>query len=417
MLVNPGFERIWGSALGQGLVPMDWWAITSSPDTFSFDSSFGLGRAEYGHFTNVTSVPDGVRWIAAFSGERLAQELREPLVVGQRYRVSAQILGAVTYPQPAGYDVYLGSDYSTGATRPSDVLIGFMGPDSQSSWSQMSLEFTAPSDATERRLLVFAPRATTAGQSTYVALDAVKLVRSCAQSGARSCQRQDAPRIDDGQVCTVDSCSNASGVVHAARATGSACNGNGTCDASGACSNGAPVFNNVPPPYYLTSAPSYQHQVRATDPDGDAIVFSRGASATCSWTITSAGLITLTGNRGVTCVVAVQATDSRGAVSTQTRLVQIISTEPSAPLVSSQPDQHAVFLGAQFAYRPRVWSSDPSASSTVSISAGPAGMSVDAGVVRWSPEASDLGSHEVRLQIVTPQGSVAQTFVVSVLAP
>jgi hypothetical protein len=420
LLLNPSFERVWANvATGQGLLPMDWWAITSSPDTFSFDNSWGLGRAEYGHFTNVSSVPDGVRWVGAFSGtpERVAQELREPLVAGQRYRVSAQILSGVVYAQPGGYDVYLASDYSNAPARPNDVLIGFMGPAVQSNWTQMSLEFTAPSDAAERRLLVFSPRPITSGQAAYLAIDAVKLVRACAQSGARSCQRQDAPRIDDGQVCTVDSCSAAGGVAHTPRPSGSACNGNGTCDASGACSNRAPVFNNVPASYFFANTGSYRHQVNATDPDGDAIVFSRGASSTCSWTITSAGLVSLTGNPGATCVVAVQATDSRGAVSTQTRLVQTINAAASAPLVSSQPDQHAVFLGEQFAYRPRVWSSDPSVASTVSVSAGPAGMSVDAmGVVRWTPESSDLGSHEVRLQIVTPQGSVAQTFVVSVLA-
>jgi hypothetical protein len=118
------------------------------------------------------------------------------------------------------------------------------------------------------------------------------------------------------------------------------------------------------------------------------------------------------------CVVAVRATDSRGAVAVQTNLVQLVSLDDSVPMVSSQPAQHAVYVGGQFSYRPRVWTRDPSAAIAVTVSSGPTGMRADAsGLVTWTPTIAELGSHEATLLLATPFGSVTHTFVVSVLAP
>jgi hypothetical protein len=177
----------------------------------------------------------------------------------------------------------------------------------------------------------------------------------------------------------------------------------------------------VAAPYYVLGASNYQYQASASDADGDTVVFTRAAQATCTWTITSAGAITgLSGTTGRMCVLAVTATDSHGASTTQNSLVQIITSshQPSPSLVYSQPLQHAVIVGAQFSYRPRVWTRDPSAANTVAVSAGPAGLSVDvAGLVTWTPSAAQLGTHEVSLLISTPFGSVPHTFVITVLAP
>jgi hypothetical protein len=116
----------------------------------------------------------------------------------------------------------------------------------------------------------------------------------------------------------------------------------------------------------------------------------------------------------------VKATDSHGAVTTQMSLVQIITNggDLSPSMVYSQPLQHALIVGAQFSYRPRVWSRDPSATNSVAVSAGPAGLSVNsAGLVTWTPSAAQLGTHEVSLLITTPFNSVPHTFLLTVLAP
>jgi Calcium-binding EGF domain len=423
LISNGSFERVWAtSANGEGLMPNDFWALTSTPDTYSFDNSWGLIRTAFGHFSAMTSVPDGVRWVAGFSGspERIAQELREPLVSGQRYRISAKLFRAATWPQPGGYDVHLASEYTKDVVaRPNDLLVGYLGATTQTGWIDVSFEFTAPANIAERRLLVLTPRAQAAGQNSFSALDLLKLVRSCAASGARSCQRQDAPVIDDGQVCTADLCSNQGGVAHAPLAAGTPCNGSGTCTSSGQCSNRAPVFSNVAPAYALlgTSSP-FTYQALASDADGDAIVFSRGAQASCPWTINASGVVSnMNAPSGSVCVLAIRATDSRGAVTTQTRLVQMLTIDPSPPMVSSQPARHAVFVGEQFSYRPRVWTRDPNAAVSIAVSVGPAGLSADAGLVSWTPSAAQLGSHEVSLLVTTPFGTLTHSFVISVLAP
>ncbi len=66
-------------------------------------------------------------------------------------------------------------------------------------------------------------------------------LEQCAANGA--CQAGSSPNLDDGNPCTIDSCSAASGIKHAASPTGTscsdgdACNGNEACNAAGACVN------------------------------------------------------------------------------------------------------------------------------------------------------------------------------------
>lgn len=75
---------------------------------------------------------------------------------------------------------------------------------------------------------------------------------TCNASG--SCLAGTAPVVDDGNPCTADSCSPASGVAHTPVSPGTscldsnACNGSETCDANGACMAGtAPVVDDGNP--------------------------------------------------------------------------------------------------------------------------------------------------------------------------
>ncbi len=67
----------------------------------------------------------------------------------------------------------------------------------------------------------------------------------CDASGA--CQASTPPSLDDGNPCTIDSCSPGTGISHVPAASGTncsdgnACNGTETCNGSGQCAGGAPL--------------------------------------------------------------------------------------------------------------------------------------------------------------------------------
>jgi hypothetical protein len=423
LISNPGFERVWGPNMAgvQGIMPADWWRThPNNADTYSMDGSWGLAPAAFGNFNNVTSAADGLRWVAGHNRlmESFGQELRAPLVPGQRYRLDARLHHSLRFPSPGGYDVQLGSDYAVSAApRNSDVLLGRIATSAATSgWVNVSLEFVAPASAGDRLLLVFVPVSAT-GSDAYPGLDAVSLVRACATTGTLSCQRQDAPVIDDGNACTLDSCSSAAGVAHAPLATGSACNGSGTCSAAGACSNRVPVITSTPAGQHLVGSANFVYQVVASDADGDPLTFTRGTDATGAWTISSTGLVQFTTPAAGVYVLSIQANDGRGGIARQRRLLHVIDGELSPPMISTQPAQHMVHVGSAFSYQVRVWT--PTAGASIAFSfeqPPPIGMSMSAGgLVSWTPGAVDIGSHQVTVRATIGASSVLHTFVVSVL--
>jgi hypothetical protein len=427
LLVNASFERVWTPTMAsQGVLPTDWRITNANPSTYSFDNSWGLGPASFGNFTNVKSVPDGLRWVAGYAtnsqdplAQSFAQELRTPLVAGQRYRLNAKLHQSALYPTPGGYAVWLSPDYVVGSVRPNDVLLGRIGTTtSTAGWVDAMFEFTAPADAAGRPLVIFVPYSSSASGSSYMGLDLVKLVRSCASSGAHSCQRQDAPRVDDENPCTQDSCFATTGALHVPQIPGTICHGTGMCGATGDCSNHPPVITSRPAPYHRTGTGPYSYQVTASDPDGDAVSFSKGAGATGSWTISTTGLVSFAGPAtGAIYVLSIQATDSRGGVATQRRLLQSINGEPSPPVVASQPAQHAVRLGSSFSYPIKVWSPNPNAILLFEFEEPPPnGMSIGAdGVVSWTPSSAQLGTQEVSIRVLADGTPVIHSFLISVL--
>jgi hypothetical protein len=423
LLTNASFEQVPFPYLNaQGYLPIDWWTLYSAADTYSFDGSWGLGKHDFGNFGNVQSVPDGQRWVAAWSSavEIFAQELREPLVAGQRYRLRAKLhaSGREDLAAPGGYHISLSSDYRATATRPADFKLGSVGTTSPTTgWVDVELTFNAPAGSGDKLLVVFTPYGF-AGGSAYPGLDAVSLVQACAQSGAQSCQRQDPMSIDDANPCTVDSCSNTGGVKHVAAASGTACNGSGVCSAQGECSNRPPVITSVPPPYHSAGSGAYRYQIVASDADGDALTFQRGAQATGSWSVNSkSGLLTFNNASTGVFVVHVQVRDPHGAVTHQRALLQALEAElPSSRLVT-QPAQHVVFVGSPFSYQAGVWTTTPRAPVQFAFTATPpSGMTISpTGLVSWSPDESAIGTHEVGVTAVVQGAQTSQRFLISVL--
>jgi RHS repeat-associated protein len=432
LLVNASFENTpQPNVNNQGFLPSDWWSTNQTPDTYSLGGSWGLNPASV-NFQNVTSVPDGVRFIAGWSAysEAFAQELKAPLVSGQRYRVTAKLHQAARSDlrNPGGYQVYLSPDYSVtnfqdlnlkaSQYRPNDNFLGLIGTTVDSpDWVDVSLEFTAPANIQDKILINFVPYTTSTSVGAYPGIDLLQVRRACSVIGAQSCQRQDAPLVDDGKACTQDSCSPTQGVAHVPLSVGAACNGSGACNVQGDCSNRPPVFTNAPSPYHVQGSGSYTFQMTASDPDGDVVTFSRLSNSTGNWTINSAGLITFPAPDYAIYVMALAVTDSHGAVTTQRRLMQSLKGEIPLGSVPTQPTQHSLQPGDQFSYQVAVWSPNPNAAKTFAFDVPPpTGMTMnETGLVTWAPSAEQVGSYEVVVRVTIGTGTIINRFAVSVL--
>lgn len=157
--MNGGFETLATSEVGQlgeGLVPAPWIPVLLTPDTYSTDGKFGLDPSANGNFTGVTPYA-GVRWAAAWGSadERFGQILTAPLTAGKKYVLSLFLRMAVRA------DLAVDSTYAVGlavqAAPTTDVVeVGtFAKVTTGGSWQARSITFTAPTDAANRKLLVF----------------------------------------------------------------------------------------------------------------------------------------------------------------------------------------------------------------------------------------------------------------------
>ncbi|MBE7482060.1 MAG: hypothetical protein HS104_19040 [Polyangiaceae bacterium] len=159
MIVNAGFETLATAEVGQlgeGIVPAPWIPVALTPDTYSTDGQFGLDPTVFGNFTGVTPHT-GVRWAAAWGAadERFGQVLAAPLTAGKKYVLSLYLHMAVRA------DLAIDSTYAVGlavqSAPTSDVVeVGtFANVTTGGSWQARSITFTAPTDAANRKLLVF----------------------------------------------------------------------------------------------------------------------------------------------------------------------------------------------------------------------------------------------------------------------
>jgi hypothetical protein len=177
-----------------------------------------------------------------------------------------------------------------------------------------------------------------------------------------------------------------------------------------------PVITSTPPAQHAIGS-DFVYQVVASDADGDPLTFTRSAEANAAFTVSSGGLVRLTAPAAGTYVLAIQVSDGRGGVVRQRRLLQVFNGELSPPMIATQPSQHAVRAGAAFSYQVQVWT--PMSGAALSFAFDqppPSGMSIDAaGLVSWTPTATDRGAHQVTVRAGVGTSSVLHSFVVSVL--
>src|SRR5690606_27889080 len=191
-----------------------------------------------------------------------------------------------------------------------------------------------------------------------------------------------------------------------------------------------PTFDSAP----VTSATAdaaYEYAIVATDPQGDALTIT--ATALPDWlalTDNGDGTAVLAGTPGAEHVgdhaVELVATDATGAATTQafTITVSEASTPPGdngAPSFSSTPVASAT-EGSAYSYA--IQATDPDAGDTLAITAPtvPAWLQLaDNGdgtaTLSGTPAASNVGSHDVVLQVSDSAGAVAeQAFTITVAA-
>lgn len=180
LLRNPGFETVPGTVSGQGILPSEWTILSSTPDTYSNDASYGLGPSTGGNFTGVTA-DEGLRWVAGWdlADERFGQTLSSPLVGGASYQLDAALIQArrTDLDVRGGYEVFLAPSVLGASTN--SVLLGKLGPTTDSDdWEAASLSFTAPANAGDLPFLFFAPYTEgTPPGFAYPGLDALVLDR------------------------------------------------------------------------------------------------------------------------------------------------------------------------------------------------------------------------------------------------
>jgi RHS repeat-associated protein len=184
------------------------------------------------------------------------------------------------------------------------------------------------------------------------------------------------------------------------------------------------LYGSVP----VRLASGYRYDVRAIDPDQDAISYRlvegghTGArldenGPAFFWNPVDAGTHTF----------AIEASDSRGGTDLQTWTVNVSHAHSTntAPVLVGMPDL-TTSVGKSISIEPRANDPDGDSLSFQLLSSDtggtppPAGLTMDAstGRIRWTPERSQLGQHEFWLRVVDGRGGEARdTFTIDVLPP
>lgn len=180
LLLNPSFETVPNSTVGQGLLPSDY-STSSGPflvgaDTYSNDGSYGLFPSDFGNFPGVVAQ-DGIRFVAGgdFSGvrETFGQQLAATLTPNASYTISAFLRESPRFAIHGGYEILLSpsiSFFDSGV-----VSVGQLGATTgTSSWEARELTFVAPINANALPFMILAPYSVNADVA-YIGIDNLSL--------------------------------------------------------------------------------------------------------------------------------------------------------------------------------------------------------------------------------------------------
>lgn len=176
LLRNAGFETVPNGSTGQNLMPTDWRAYNSTPDTYSDDRGpfYGLAPGEFGNFPGVTAQ-EGIRWVAGWTetSEVFGQRLTATLTPGQTYEISGYLHQAIRRDlnNPGSYTVRLQTN--TGSIF-GDVGTFTPTVSPSQGWVFRSFTFVAPANANLLTDLTFVPARAGPGEA-YAGLDNLRL--------------------------------------------------------------------------------------------------------------------------------------------------------------------------------------------------------------------------------------------------
>jgi RHS repeat-associated protein len=164
--------------------------------------------------------------------------------------------------------------------------------------------------------------------------------------------------------------------------------------------NHPPIITSVPALQVAANDP-YHYTIEAADQDGDS--FSIALLEAPNGMTLSGNLIAWTPSSvqaGQVHNVAILVEDARGAASTQTYGIAVNEPLPpnAAPVINSVPGSLAI-IGQEYTYNVIARDADGD-SLTYSLQGAPAGMTLNqSGQLRWIPDASQSGLHEITLEV------------------
>lgn len=168
-----------------------------------------------------------------------------------------------------------------------------------------------------------------------------------------------------------------------------------------------------------TEGTAYSYDVDATDADGDMLAYSLTMAPSGMIIDTASGLIQWTpiaaqvGDN----LVTVQVEDGNGGVAIDSFNITVAALPNVIPVFTSTPLLSAV-ESTLYTYAATATDADGDVLA-YSLSLAPSGMLIDAasGVVSWTPNASQVGSHSVTIVVNDGQsGSETQTYTLTVSA-
>lgn len=198
--------------------------------------------------------------------------------------------------------------------------------------------------------------------------------------------------------------------------------------------NDPPLITSTPPTR-VRFGNTWSYDLQYHDPNGDPLTFQLlqapdGMSIPSSiGNLPSSITWTPTGGQIGSHTIALAVSDGRGAPAEQTFTIQVFSGGPNAdPEITSTPPAAAT-VNTQYTYP--IQATDPDGdplsyqlvdappgmivSSSLGALGSPLGAPAGSALISWTPTASDLGPHEITLQVLDNLGGLAvQSFTLTV---
>ena len=178
--------------------------------------------------------------------------------------------------------------------------------------------------------------------------------------------------------------------------------------------NTAPVITSTPVLGAIEEQ-SYGYTLTATDNEGDDFSFSL-TSGPAGLSVSLVGLVQWTPNAGQVGMhdVTVNATDTLGAVGSQSYTITVASKPNNTPEITSTP---ITSIDENTFYQYTVLASDPEGSQlTYHLLNAPTGLTLTNNILEWAPTFDDAGEYPVEIEVEDIEGATAtQTFLLTVI--